>query len=86
MINTYSDPLIALEVTKKIDRGATVCEIVAETTDQQTPSELTITFFGKNAEEALEGIVKGSRFTYRGIVSFEDRKPKLIGLTFAQID
>ena len=86
MIRTYSNPLIVLSATKKVDRGTTTCEVIAETTDQNSQSEMVVTFVGKRAESACKELIKGARFTYRGIVQFEDRRPKLIGITFSRID
>lgn len=86
MINTYSTLMIAVQVTKKIDRGTTILEVIAESTDQATPSEFPITFIGLIAEEASEEIIKGVRFTYRGIVRIEDGRIQLLGLTFARIN
>ena len=86
MINTYSTPMIVVEAVKKIDRGSTTLEILAETTDQQSPSEVPISFYGETADEAARQLIKGARFTYRGIVRMENEKPKLVGLTFMRID
>ena len=86
MINTYSTTMIAVQVTKKIDRGTTILEVIAEYTDQAIPSEFPITFIGAMADKASEEIIKGVRFTYRGIVRIEDGRIQLLGLTFARIN
>ena len=86
MISTYSTPLIVLEAVKKMNNGTATLEILAETTDQNSQSEVPITFVGKKAEGAAKDLIRGAKFTYRGYVLFSDGRPKLYGLSYTRIN
>lgn len=87
MIRVYSDELIVLSKIKKTARGVPIAEITAETQIRNKPKEVTIYFYGAVAEMAMQCLVPGARFTFRGanIVDEETGQLKLMGATFATI-
>ena len=87
MIRTYSEEMIVLSKVRKTVRGVPVAEILSESTDKGKPREVTIHFFGKTADEAMESLIPGARYTYRGYIGIEEgtNQLKLIAVKFAVI-
>jgi primosomal replication protein N len=93
MIRTYSDPLIAINVSSGSILGTTVTTVTAESEAKEESrygERFNVYFYGKQADRASEKIVQGTKFTFRGIVK-QDKTAEvptcqLVAKTFAVVD
>ena len=87
MIRTYTDPLIA--ISKRADRSKEDTKhtiVIAEAVlAGLNPKEVAIHFYGALADEVLERLVPGMKFTYRGFIALDGEKLILVGQSFAPI-
>lgn len=87
MIRIYSDELVVLAKKKRTFRGTPIAEITAEATMRGKPKEVTVCFYGEKANEAMEKLIPGVRFTFRGANTIDEETGKLqmAAATFAVI-
>lgn len=87
MIRLYSDPMVALEISRGFHRGTIpVTVVTSEAEVRGSAKTVSVVFYGDLAKEAASSLVQGSKFTFRGFIDIDKGgNPQIVGLTLTKI-